>query len=379
MDNSGGRIERNSAVMRHRFHSICPYFAMFPESFAEKWISRLSKPGDHILDPFSGRGTTAFQALLMDRFAVASDVNDVAICLTRAKTQAPSVDFVERRILELEKSFDGRTWRHSAASSPVFFHRAFSESTLQRLLYLRARLNWRTSRVDAMVAALAIGSLHGEMDKSSSYFSNQMPRTISTKPAYSIRYWEERGLEPPQRDVFSILKSRARFRYQSLPPKNRAIVFHADMRQLPKKADQLNGDIRACITSPPYLDVTNFEEDQWLRLWMLGGPPYPTRGRISQDDRHNVEERYWQFMRDMWHSLGSVMPRGADIVIRIGARKLSPEQLVHRLTETCVASPKRIVFATAEVSELKNRQTDHFRPGSKGCLVEVDCHFKVRA
>ena len=24
---------------------------------------------------------------------------------------------------------------------------------------------------------------------------------------------------------------------------------------------------------PPYLDVTHFEEDQWLRLWFLGGPP----------------------------------------------------------------------------------------------------------
>ena len=25
-------------MMRHRFHALCPYFAMFPESFAEYWI-----------------------------------------------------------------------------------------------------------------------------------------------------------------------------------------------------------------------------------------------------------------------------------------------------------------------------------------------------
>src|SRR5258705_2335387 len=43
------------------------------------------------------------------------------------------------------------------------------------------------------------------------------------------------------------------------------------------------------ITSPPYLDVTNFEEDQWLRLWFLGGPPYPTRHRLASDDRHMQE------------------------------------------------------------------------------------------
>ena len=34
--------------MRHRFHSICPYFAMFPESFAETWISNLTKRGDTV-------------------------------------------------------------------------------------------------------------------------------------------------------------------------------------------------------------------------------------------------------------------------------------------------------------------------------------------
>ena len=26
--------------MRHCFHPLCPYFAMFPEQFAEKWIER---------------------------------------------------------------------------------------------------------------------------------------------------------------------------------------------------------------------------------------------------------------------------------------------------------------------------------------------------
>ncbi len=62
---------------------------MFPESFAERWIKRLTKPGETVLDPFSGRGTTALTALLCGRNAISSDVNDVAICLTKAKTSPP--------------------------------------------------------------------------------------------------------------------------------------------------------------------------------------------------------------------------------------------------------------------------------------------------
>ena len=168
----------------------------------------------------------------MSRRAVACDVNDVAYCLTKAKTSAPELSIVRRRLTQLEKRFDRRQWRHAADSCPEFFHFAFSNRTLQQLIYLRQNLDWRSSSVDVMVAALALGSLHGEMDKSSSYFSNQMPRTISTKPAYSIRFWKERYLEPPERDVFEILRGRAEFRYESRPPRGQAVVFHRDMREL---------------------------------------------------------------------------------------------------------------------------------------------------
>src|SRR5438094_3969623 len=92
--------ESEALPMRNRFHSLCPYFAMFPESFAESWIDRVTKPGDVVLDPFSGRGTTAFQSLLMNRRAVASDVNDVAYCLTKAKTCAPTLAAIGVRLSE---------------------------------------------------------------------------------------------------------------------------------------------------------------------------------------------------------------------------------------------------------------------------------------
>ena len=63
--------------MRNRFHALCPYLAMFPEGFAERWIDELTVPGDLVVDPFCGRGTTPFQALLMGSNALAGDINPV--------------------------------------------------------------------------------------------------------------------------------------------------------------------------------------------------------------------------------------------------------------------------------------------------------------
>lgn len=370
------RQEANK-IVRHRFHSLCPYFAMFPETFAEKWIDRLTKPGEVVLDPFCGRGTTPFQALLMKRKALACDVNPVAYCVTRAKTNAPDRSSIRRRITSLEREFDSRAWENARVGLPPFFRHAYSSQTLRQLLYLRNRLNWRESFVDCMIAALTLGSLHGESERSESYLSNQMPRTISTKPAYSIRYWERHGYTPPKRDAFNLLRQLVSFRYESCPPRGEAEIHQMDMRDLPRRLKD-RPKPGCVITSPPYRDVTSFEEDQWLRIWFLGGEPNPTYRKISRDDRHESSSAYWNMISDMWRVLGNVVGRKAHIVIRLGDRKLNPEQIVKMLTATSLFSNRRVRLAeNYEVSEIRRRQTTSFLPGSKGCLVELDCHFRM--
>lgn len=362
--------------MRHRFHAICPYFAMFPETFAETWISKLSCRGDYVLDPFSGRGTTAFQSLLMGRRCIACDVNDVAYCVTKAKVQAPTLQAVTRRLDILTEGYDSRSWQRAATQLPEFFNYAYNRQTLGQILYLRDKLGWRSNKTDCMIAALTLGVLHGESHRSPSYLSNRMPRTISTKPAYSVRFWEKYNLKAPLRNAFELLRTQAKYRYESERPLGDSFILHTDMRKLAWIKDELPGPIRLAITSPPYLDVTNFEEDQWLRLWFLGGPPHPTRMRISRDDRHEREDAYWTFIADMWRMLGALMAKKAHFVIRLGGRDVRPEDMTKKLKGTSTFAQRALRLVSQSVSTLKRRQTDSFRPGSKGCLIEVDCHFR---
>jgi hypothetical protein len=362
--------------MRHRFLSLCPYFAMFPESFAQRWINHLSQPGDVVADPFSGGGTTAFQALLMGRRAFASDINPVAYCLTRAKIRAPTYSGVRRRLEDLEASFRPGAWQRLGRQLPLFFHAAFHPETLAQILYLRDRLKWGASDVDCFTAALALRCLHGESHKSPAYLSNRMPRTISTKPAYSIRYWEERSLVAPRRDAFEVLRNQAEFRFATPPPETRGRAYRIDVRQLPGITRHFPGLARLVITSPPYLDVTSFEEDQWLRLWFLGYESRPTKRRISPDDRHESAAKYWEFIADSWRSLESITAPKADVVIRLGGRGVDAGQLIDGLRRTSSQLTRRVRLVSSEVSQLQGRQTRSFRPETKGCRIEVDCHFR---
>ncbi len=363
--------------MRHRFHALCPYFAMFPESFAEHWIERLTRRGELVLDPFCGRGTAPFQALLMGRRAVACDINPAAYCITRAKTNAPGAAALRRRITRLQRDYDPAGVAEESESLPEFYAYAYHPETLRQLVFLRRLLRWEHRDVDCMLAALILGVLHGESQTSPSYLSNQMPRTISTKPDYSVRFWRRHGYRAPERDVFAMLRRNVEYRYASSPPPGGATVVRGDMRELPRQPVLGHRSVRAAITSPPYLNVTNFEEDQWLRLWFLGGPTAPTRGRISNDDRHYGLDSYWRLIADTWRMLGQVMAVDSNVVMRVGMKGVEPDRIADGLLGCSVLSQREVRLVGMETSEIRRRQTGSFRPGSLGCLLEVDAHFAV--
>src|ERR1017187_10185071 len=199
---------RGRMMDRHRFHSICPYFAMFPESFVRRNVLAWSKRGDVILDPFSGRGTTVFESLLNGRSGIGCDTNPVAFCLSRAKADPPGLKQLMERLDVLEAT-SHRFTSKAPELEDEFFTLCFHETTLRQLLSLKKKLDWRRSRADCLIAALALGCLHGESHRTELCFSNRMPRTISTKPAYSVKWWRERDCLPPERDVFSILRTCA--------------------------------------------------------------------------------------------------------------------------------------------------------------------------
>lgn len=360
---------------KHRLHALCPYFAMFPHTFAREHLLRFTSPGDVVLDPFSGRGTTLLESLLLDRQAVATDINPVAACVTGAKACVPSLAKIQARLGLLEQEYKTTSIQRldeERHALPPFFRHAFHYITLRELLFIRHYIDWRRDDVDRFVMALALGSLHGEAD-SSSCFSNQMPRTISTKPDYSIHYWQEHGLRPPRRRVFDILQDRARFRLQEGRPTHDGVAVQADAREVSAYLQNWRGKVKAVITSPPYLDVTNFEEDQWLRLWFLGGLPKPTYGQISRDDRYNNRDAYWKFLAEAWQGMASLLDKKAMVVCRIGGNGQTVDALANGLLGSLrSAIPTITLLRDPIISVPKQRQTRSFRPGTAGCGFEAD-------
>ncbi len=363
--------------MRHPLHSICPYFAMFPEDFVAKQLLAYTQRGDTVFDPFCGRGTTVFESLLNGRHASGVDINPVAACIAGAKADAPRLASVQARVKELRRAFT------ESPNLPLpdgeFFQACFHTTTLKQLLFLRQCLDWKESRVDRFIAAVILGALHGESHKTPNCLSNRMPRTISTKPDYSVRWWAAKGLKPPERDAFEIASTLAAFRLSSERPALRGGVKLRDARQAEKAFPGLKKKVKLIVTSPPYLDTTDYSEDQWLRLWFLGGAERPLTKK-NRDDRHTSIELYWRFLEEAWAGCAKLVQEETVIVIRIGGSKFSKDDLFAGLASSLSRGLSGMAVNAlhkGETTEIKNRQTNAFRPGTTPERYEHDFAFAL--
>src|SRR6186997_2268886 len=311
----------------HSFHPMCSYLASFPAALAHAFIARYSRPGDVVLDPFSGRGTTPLQACAEGRVGVGNDLNPFAHLLTAAKVEPATRAQATTRLAQLRLAWnaDSRDWLAlgarisaqpgdpdslvpSAGSEdspldgvepvPLEVALAFHPRTLGQLLFVRTTLDL-DDRTDRFLAAALTGILHG---KSASYLSELMPNTFSMAPRYVRDFAVRTEFASPERDVFDGLSKKLDRLYRQPPPSSEGIALLGDAREVAVSARSAlrargNPDrARLVVTSPPYLRVVKYGYYNWLRTWFLG---FDARAiDESLDDAHH-REPYLAFMRDV--------------------------------------------------------------------------------
>ncbi len=70
----------------HLSHKVHSFPAKFPPQLPRKFILELTNPGDVVLDPMMGSGTTILEAFLEGRQAIGFDIDPLAMLLTQVKT-----------------------------------------------------------------------------------------------------------------------------------------------------------------------------------------------------------------------------------------------------------------------------------------------------
>ena len=79
------------------------YWARKPHNVVGEYIERYTKKGEIVLDPFTGSGVTAIEALKRGRKAVAMDLNPIAIFITRMTLKPLDIAKFKEAFGEIEK------------------------------------------------------------------------------------------------------------------------------------------------------------------------------------------------------------------------------------------------------------------------------------
>ena len=310
-----------------RWARLGPYYAMFPIPFAERVITQLTKRGDTVIDPFCGRGTAPYLAMIYGRMAIACDINPVAWLYSKTKTDPyPKEQEVTERIRQI-----GRYVTKDDHKPENDYQRmAFCKRVLGFIRAASRTLKWRHNRLDRTVATVMIQHLQ---DKKGQGLSNQLRHSRAFAPDYSIRWWESNGHgTPPEVEPEIFLEKRVAWRYAKGTPEVPSdqvphIALGDAATSLPQKSDPA----KLVITSPPYSNVTNYRSDNWLRLWALGvGPNLPD---WNQGQKFVNAETYRKMLKDSLEATSKLTDSSTVWYIRSDTRPRTKEVIREVMSE----------------------------------------------
>lgn len=326
---NGETKKRKYDTAASRWAGVGPYYAMFPTNFAKEVVTAYTKPGQTVIDPFAGRGTSLFAAASENRIGIGVEINPVGWVYGKAKLQTARKVAVENRLRLIGKK--SASYRAEAANLPEFFDWCFCPRVKEYLVAARDLLDWRRNKTDWTTMALLMVDLHGKRQNS---LSNQMRQTKSMSPQYAIRWWKERGLRPPERDPLEFMLKKVDWRYRKgrLAGKRSRIYLgdsRAQLRVLGRRS-VLRG-AKLLFTSPPYHGVTNYFYDQWLRLWLLGGPAEPRSTGNKHKRKFENRSDYVNLLHCIFADAKPLLSRGAVVYVRTGAQQFTYDSTLEAL------------------------------------------------
>ena len=250
----------------NRIHEIS-YRACFKPQLPAFFINRMTAPNDVVYDPFMGRGTTPIESTLRGRIPYGNDINPVSIALTEPRVNPPEIFEVAQRLKEIPwTEFKG----FSNDELLVFYH----PDTLAKIEGLRSWLLQREQDrtmdlVDKWLRMIAVNRLTGHSSGFFSVYTMPPNQAVSLKSQRRIN--ERKKQSPGVRDVQALIWKKSKSLLSQQVSRAKHYLFTNEMSHQTSQIPDSSVDL--VVTSPPFLDVVDYETDNWLRGWFIGIEP----------------------------------------------------------------------------------------------------------
>lgn len=292
------------------------YRACFKPQLPRFFIEALTEPGDLVYDPFSGRGTTVIEAGLLGRRVAANDVNPLSALLARPRFFVPTKDSLAKRLAAITLEEGGR----GEIDLSMFYHRRTEGELVALRRYLLEReAQGKEDHLDQWIRMVATNRLSGH---SSGFFSvYTLPPNQAVLPERQIQINKQRKQVPEYKEITSRIMRKSASLVRTLTADEiaslarageSAIFLEDDARWTPEIPSE---SVKLVVTSPPFLDVVQYANDNWLRCWFNGISPEAPGKKITM--ARSLDE-WSQVIQDVFVELYRIITPGGWVAFEVG-------------------------------------------------------------
>jgi len=304
---------RDKNYLTHNFH---PYPAKFIPHIPRALIEKYSTPGQLVVDPFCGSGTTLVEACLQGRPSIGTDLNPIACLISEAKTlklEKSDVSELDRFLLNINNrllNVSDIPDSELTDSIPSFKNRDhwFDKECLFELGYIKKAIEQLVSPQSRTLALTAFSAVIVKASRQESD-TRWVAVNKNNPPGFALRSYAEkltdmipRSLEFSRRAISS------------------ASIMQCDATSL---ACVPNSVANIVVTSPPYMNSYDYYLYHKLRMFCLGyDHKIVQNSEIGSRNRHcdkseNLDS-YRHLMNSCLQSIKRVLKPSGVLAIVIG-------------------------------------------------------------
>lgn len=303
----------------HRLH---PYLGKFIPQLVEVFLKKFFKPGQKILDPFVGSGTTLIEANLLNMPSIGIELSEFSFLIAKVKTQKYNIKLLEKEIIDIlnkTKTFSRRielykeslfkdlkfepteyfkTWYHPRAIKEIYFYKSLIP-------------NYKYQDVLKIILSRAARS------------ARQIPHYDLARPKKPVKekYWcikHKRFCYPIDNAIkflnrYSLDTIKRIKEFDRLRTKAPIILFQGDSRKVKLPFSK---EIDGIFTSPPYLGLIDYHNQHRYSFDLFGFKEY-SEAEIGSPNKskNNKKEKYKKDIIAVFKNMTNYLKSGAKIFI----------------------------------------------------------------
>ena len=318
----------------HRLH---PYLGKFVPQLVEVFLRKYFKPGQTILDPFCGSGTTLVQANELGINSIGYDISAFNVMLSRAKVRKYDLERVGTEIHDILEKTKNRTQANvqlSLSEKPFielgvpitnneYLQKWFAPKALAELLIYRNLIQESDYLYKDLLKVILCRSARSA--RLTTHFDLDFPKSPQTEPYWCYKH--SRTCHPTTEafkfihryslDTLSRIQEFAQLRTNS-----KTEVRHSD--SLLASFPLING----VITSPPYVGLIDYHEQHAYAYQLLGlkdrrcSEVGPAANGTSIKSKKQYQQQIAKVFRK---SIDSMTKGGILVVVAHDSANLYPE------------------------------------------------------